>query len=157
MAMNVDRMMERGMLRSGSFTSLPTYVTSIHPSSAHSTATSATPNDAICLPSGASDQSGARFATLPPGSTNPTTISTVTSPSLVRVSTFCVIAPSLTPSELSTVSPTIEATATALIPPSSSGTKKPTYVANPRAIAAIEAGLITTPLDQPYRYPHSGP
>jgi len=30
--MNVDRMMERGMLRSGSFTSLPTYVTSIQPS-----------------------------------------------------------------------------------------------------------------------------
>src|SRR5439155_712537 len=86
----------------------------------------AAPNDAICLPSGASDQRGARFATLPPGNTNPTTISTITSPILVRVSTFCVTAPSLTPSELSTVSPTIDATATALVPPSPSGKKKPT-------------------------------
>ena len=68
---------------------------------------------------------------------------------MVRVSTFCVMAPSLTPSELSTVSPTIDTTATVLMPPSPSGTKNPRYVANPSAIAAMDAGLITTPLVHP--------
>src|SRR2546428_13161983 len=147
----------RGMLRTGSLPPPRPREIATHPAWPHRTATSATPTAAICLPSGASDQSGARFAALPPGSTNPTTIRTITSPILVRVRTFCVIAPSLTPSELSTVSPTIDATATARMPPSPSGQKNPTYVANPSAIAAMDAGLITTPLDQPYRYPHSGP
>src|SRR5207244_1271035 len=92
--MSVDSTIERGTLRSGSFTSLPTYVISIQPSYAHNAATIATPNGAIRLPTGAGGQSGDRFATLPPGSTNPATINTASKPNLIEVSTFWVIAPS---------------------------------------------------------------
>src|SRR5437660_12563364 len=96
--MSVDSTIERGTLRSGSLTSLPTYVISIQPSYAHNAATIATPNGAIQLPTDvppeAGGQSGDRFATLPPGSTNPATINTASKPILIRVSTFRVIAPS---------------------------------------------------------------
>src|SRR5947207_1307692 len=74
MPISVDSTIERGRLRSGSFTSLPTYVISIQPSYAHNAATIATPNGAIQPPAGG--QSGDRFATLPPGNTRPPAIHT---------------------------------------------------------------------------------
>src|SRR5438094_7740879 len=114
--MSVDSTIERGTLRSGSLTSLPTYVISIQPSYAHNAATIATPNGAIRLPTGAGGQSGDRFATLPPGNTNPATIKTTSRAILIRVSTFWVIAPSLTPRQFSAVSVTMQAPATALRP-----------------------------------------
>src|SRR5439155_23939152 len=123
---SVDGTIERGTLRSGSFTSLPTYVISIQPSYAHNAATIATPNGAIKLPTAeAGGQSGDKFATLPPGSTKPATIKTTSRAILIRVSTLWVIAPSLTPRQFSAVSATMEATATALMPASASGTKNP--------------------------------
>src|SRR2546423_9386677 len=129
MPISVDSTIERGTVRSGSLTSLPTYVISIQPSYAHNAATIATPNGAIQLPTDvpaeAGGQSGDKFATLPPGSTNPATIKTTSRAILTRVSTFWVIAPSLTPRQFSAVSATMEATATALMPAPASGTKKP--------------------------------
>src|SRR5437016_13490713 len=100
--MSVDSTIERGTLRSGSLTSLPTYVISIQPSYAHNAATIPTPNGAIKPPAGG--QSGDKFATLPPGNTNPATIKTTSRAILIRVSTSCVIAPSLTPRQFSAVS-----------------------------------------------------
>src|SRR6266516_6738397 len=149
MPMTVESTMERGTLRSGSVTSPPTYVTSIQPSYAHNTATRATPNDAIRCPGATSDQRGARFDALPPGNANPATMSTTSRAILMSVSTFCVTAPSRTPSKFSAVSPTMDRTATSLMPAPESGTKKLKYVAKPTAIAAMDAGLITTPLVQP--------
>ena len=77
------------------------------------------------LPTPASGQRGRKFATLPPGSATPTTMSTATRPILRRVRTFCVIAPGLTPMQLSAVSATIDATATSFTSQGPSGTKKP--------------------------------
>src|SRR5438034_8485040 len=54
----VERTIERGRLRSGSFTSPPTYVISIQPSYAHSAATIATPNGASRLPNEPSGHRG---------------------------------------------------------------------------------------------------
>src|SRR5260370_8131484 len=99
---------ERGSSRPGSRPAPPTWVIATQPSYAHSTATSATPNDAIWRPSGASDQSGVRFAALPPGSTNPTTINTATSPTFIRVTTFSVIAPRPPPGQLTPLTPTYD-------------------------------------------------
>src|SRR5438093_4890083 len=112
--MSVDSTIERGTLRSGSLTSLPTYVISIQPSYAHNAATIATPNGAIRLPTSAGGQSGDRFATLHPGSTNPATINTASKPIVISESTFWVIAPSRTPRQFRAVSATLETTATAL-------------------------------------------
>src|SRR3989442_189619 len=111
----------------------------------------AIPNGAMRLPSEACGHTGERFSTLPPGPTNPTAIRATNKPILMRVRTFWMTAPSLTPSEFSTVRATMDTIATALIPAFASGTKNPRYVANPTAIAAIDAGLITTPAVQPYR------
>src|SRR5881628_2569788 len=101
----VESTIERGRLRSGSFTSPPTYVISIQPSYAHSAAT---------------------IATLPPGSTKPMTMSAASTPILISVSEFCVTVPGFTPRQFSTVRATMEAMATALIPAAPSGVKKPT-------------------------------
>src|SRR5438552_19042363 len=109
--MSVDSTIERGTLRSGSLTSLPTYVISIQPSYAHNAATIATPNGAIKPPPGR--QSGDRFATLPPGNTNPATIKTTSRAILIRVSTFWVTAPGLTPTQFPAGTARREATPTA--------------------------------------------
>src|SRR5881394_3178694 len=68
--MSVDRMMDRGRFRPGSLISLPTYVVSIHPSYAHSTATIATPKGPMSWCQGVPGQRGLRFSSDPPGKAN---------------------------------------------------------------------------------------
>src|SRR5689334_20509516 len=116
--MTVERMIDRGRLRPGFMISLPTYVVSIQPSYAHSTATIATPNDPIQLPTGADGHSGWKFDPDPPGMTNEVMIKAVSAPIFSVVSTFCVVAPSRTPRQLSSVRPMIETIAMMRMPDS---------------------------------------
>src|SRR6266487_4558444 len=121
--MTVERMIERGRFRPGFTISLPTYVVSIQPSYAHNTATIATPNAPIQWPTGSDGHSGWKCDTDPPGITNEVTIKAINAPIFSVVSTFCVVAPSRTPRQLSSVRPMIEAIATMRIAVSESGVK----------------------------------
>src|SRR6267154_3727267 len=155
--MTVERIIDRGRLRPGFTISLPTYVVSIQPSYAHSTATIAAPNAPIQWPTGSDGHSGWKCDTDPPGMTNEVTIKAISAPIFSVVSTFCVVAPSRTPRQLSTVKPMIEAIAIRRMPVSDSGVKKPMYFANPTAMAVIDAVLMTEKFDQPYRKAHTVP
>src|SRR6267154_4525515 len=137
--MTVERMIDRGRFRPGFTISLPTYVVSIQPSYAHNTATIATPNAPIQLPTGSDGHSGWKCATDPPGITNEVTTKRVSAPIFSVVSTFCVVAPSRTPRQLRTVSPMIDRIAMMRIPDSDNGVKNPMYFAKPTAIAVIDA------------------
>src|SRR5436189_250756 len=101
--------------------------------------------------------SGWKCDTDPPGMTNEVTIKAIRAPIFSVVSTFCVVAPSRTPRQLSTVRPTIETIAMMRIPDSENGVKNPMYFANPTAIAVIDAVLMTEKFDQPYRKAHTVP
>src|SRR6266436_6909419 len=123
MTMTVERMIDRGRLRPGFTISLPTYVVSIQPSYAHSTATIATPNAPIQWPppTGSDGHSGWKCDTDPPGITNEVTIKAISAPIFSVVSTFCVVAPSRTPRQLSSVRPMIEIIAMMRMPDSDNG------------------------------------
>src|SRR6266576_1869283 len=155
--MTVERMIDRGRLRPGFTISLPTYVVSIQPSYAHSTATIATPNAPIQWPTGSDGHSGWKCDTDPPRITKEVTTKSVSAPIFSVVSTFCVVAPSRTPRQLRTVRPMIDRIAMMRIPDSDNGVKNPMYFANPTAIAVIDAVLMTEKFDQPYRKAHTVP
>ncbi len=80
---------------------------------------------------------------------NEVTIKAISAPIFSVVSTFCVVAPSRTPRQLSNVRPMIEIIAMMRVPDSVSGVKNPMYFANPTAMAVIEAVLMTEKFDQP--------
>src|SRR5207247_1362902 len=147
--MTVERMIERGRFRPGFTISLPTYVVSIQPSYAHSTPTIATPNAPIQWPTGSDGHSGWKCDTDPPGMTNEVTIKAINAPIFSVVSTFCVVAPSRTPRQLSTVRPMIETIAMMRMPDSDNGVKNPMYFANPTASAIIVPALIITASKRP--------
>ncbi len=111
--MKVERIIARGRFLPGFLISLPTNVVSIHPSYAHSTDIIAKPNGPITWPNGALGHSGRKFALAPPGNTNAPRINTASAIILRNVSTFWVVAPSLTSRQFSRVSPQIDAIATA--------------------------------------------
>ena len=68
---------------------------------------------------------------------------------LSAVKIFCVVAPRRTPRQFRRVSPAIDRMAITRIAGSVSGTKNPMYRANPTAIAAMEAVLMTAKFAQP--------
>src|SRR6266542_2005821 len=150
-------MMERGRFLPGSMISLPTYVVSIHPSYAHNTPTIATPKGPIHCPIVPAGHSGWRCDVPPPDSTKDVAMSANNAPIFSVVSTFCVVAPSRTPRQLSSVRPMIDAIATLRIAVSDSGVKNPTYRAKPTAMAAIDAVLMTAKFAHPYRKAHTVP
>ena len=101
--------------------------------------------------------SGWRCDDAPPDSTNDVAISANSAAIFSVVRTFCVVAPSRTPRQLSSVRPMIDAIATLRIAVSESGVKNPIYRAKPTAMAAIDAVLMTAKFAHPYRKAHAVP